>query len=213
METQVAPEDQLRNRFRGFYPVIVDVETAGLCSQTDALLEIGAYFVRMTPTGMLETEEHFHTHVMPFEGANLDKEALEFNGIDPFNPLRGAVDAKTAISSFFKAVDKKRKKSGCVRAVMVAHNAMFDFGFINAAARRSNITKSPFHPFTAFDTATLAGFAYGQTVLAKACAAAGVEYNTEEAHGALYDSKVEAELFCRMVNRYRVVGGWPLRYE
>lgn len=110
METQVAPGDQLKNRFRGFYPVIVDVETAGLCSQTDALLEIGAYFVRMTPTGTLETEEHFHAHVKPFEGANLDKEALEFNGIDPFNPLRGAIDEKEAISSFFKAVDKKRKR-------------------------------------------------------------------------------------------------------
>jgi ribonuclease T len=50
----------------------------------------------------------------------------------------------------------------------------------------------------------------GQTVLAKACQAAGIAFDGQQAHSALYDTERTAELFCFIVNRYQQLGGWPL---
>ena len=177
-----APDEQtnppLAQRFRGYFPVVIDVETAGFNSQTDALLEIAASVLSLDEvTGKLSIDETIQFNVHPFEGANLEPKALEFTGIDPTNPLRGAVDEDVALKALFKLVRKKMKLAGCQRAVIVAHNAAFDLGFLNAATSRCNIKRSPFHSFVSFDTTTLAGLALGQTVLAKACIAAKIDFN------------------------------------
>ncbi len=198
-------------RFRGYFPVVIDVETAGFNAKTDALLEIAATTLSLDEsTGQFSLDETIHFNVDPFEGANLEKAALEFTGIDPTNPLRGAVDEKKAITEIFKLVRKKMKAAGCQRAVMVAHNAAFDLGFVNAATERCLIKRSPFHPFVSFDTTTLSGLVLGQTVLAKACATAGIDFNNSEAHSALYDTEKTAELYCHIVNKWQQLGGWPL---
>jgi len=198
-------------RFRGYYPVVVDVETAGFNAQTDALLEIAASTLRLDEaSGTFSIDETIHFHVEPFEGANLEAAALEFTGIDPHNPLRGAVSEEDALKAIFKLIRKKMKAAGCQRAVMVAHNAAFDLGFVNAATERCLIKRSPFHPFVSFDTTTLSGLALGQTVLAKACSAAQIEFDNKEAHSALYDTEKTAELFCYIVNKWQSLGGWPL---
>lgn len=198
-------------RFRGYFPVVIDVETAGFNAQTDALLEIAATTLSLDEnTGQFSLDETIHFNVDPFEGANLEPAALEFTGIDPTNPLRGAVDEKKALTEIFKLVRKKMKAAGCQRAIMVAHNAAFDLGFVNAATDRSSIKRSPFHPFVSFDTTTLSGLALGQTVLAKACATAEIDFNNNEAHSALYDTEKTAELFCYIVNKWQQLGGWPL---
>jgi len=201
-------------RFRGYFPVVVDVETAGFNAQTDALLEIAATTLSLDEsTGQFSLDETIHFNVDPFEGANLEKAALEFTGIDPTNPLRGAVNEYEALTSIFKLIRKKMKIAGCQRAVMVAHNAAFDLGFVNAATERCSIKRSPFHPFVSFDTTTLSGLALGQTVLAKACMTAGLDFNNSEAHSALYDTEKTAELFCFIVNKWQKMGGWPLAIE
>lgn len=198
-------------RFRGYFPVVIDVETAGLNAKTDALLEIAASILKMDETtGELSIDKTLHFHVEPFEGANLDPKALEFNGIKPDCALRGAVAEDYAIKEMFKGVRKAAKAAGCKRSLVVAHNASFDLGFLNAAIERCNIKRTPFHPFVSFDTATLSGLALGQTVLAKACAAAKIDFDNKEAHSALYDTEKTAELFCLIVNRYKALGGWPL---
>jgi len=198
-------------RFRGYLPVVIDVETAGFNANTDALLEIAATTLSLDEvTGCFSLDETIHFNVDPFEGANLEKAALEFTGIDPTNPLRGAVDEDFALKAVFKLIRKKMKAVGCQRAVMVAHNAAFDLGFVNAATERCNIKRSPFHPFVSFDTTTLSGLALGQTVLAKACQAAGIDFDNKEAHSALYDTEKTAELFCFIVNKWQSLGGWPL---
>ncbi|WP_448567412.1 ribonuclease T [Thalassotalea ganghwensis] len=205
-------ESLFANRFRGYFPVVVDVETAGFNSSTDALLEIAATTLSINEqTGLFSLDETIHFHIEPFEGANIEKAALEFTGIDPFHPLRSAVSEEEALKSIFKLIRKKMKAAGCQRAVMVAHNASFDLGFVNAATERCSIKRSPFHPFVSFDTTTLAGLALGQTVLAKACQAADIEFSNKEAHSALYDTEKTAELFCYIVNRWKTLGGWPLR--
>ncbi|GAA5188482.1 ribonuclease T [Ferrimonas gelatinilytica] len=209
------PESNLLNqRFRGYYPVVIDVETAGFNAQTDALLEIAAVTLKMDEAGWLLPDQTFHHHVMPFEGANLEQAALEFNGIvEPFSALRGAVSEKEALSEIFKGIRKGQKAAGCNRAIMVAHNASFDLGFVNAAAERASLKRNPFHPFASFDTACLSGLALGQTVLAKACRAAHIPFDNKEAHSALYDTLRTAELFCHIVNRWKALGGWPLPPE
>lgn len=200
----------LNLRFRGYFPVIIDVETAGFNAATDALLEIAAITLKMDDQGVLSTDSCFHEHVAPFEGANIEKAAIEFNGIDPFCALRGAKPEQDVIQNLCKHIRKMQKAADCQRSVIVAHNASFDQGFVNAAIGRHNIKRSPFHPFVSFDTTSLAALSLGQTVLVKACQAANIEFNQSEAHSALYDTQKTAELFCHMINRYQSLGGWPL---
>ena len=169
--------------------------------------------IRDRDTGDFSIDETIQFNIEPFEGANLEPKALEFTGIDPTNPLRGAVDESEALKDLFKLVRKKMKAAGCQRAIIVAHNAAFDLGFLNAATERCKIKRSPFHSFVSFDTTTLAGLALGQTVLAKACIAAKIDFNNSEAHSALYDTEKTAELFCHIVNKWRALGGWPLAVE
>ncbi|KEA52873.1 MULTISPECIES: ribonuclease T [Mangrovibacter] len=200
----------LNDRFRGFYPVVIDVETAGFNAQTDALLEIAAVTLKMDEEGWLSTDQTLHFHVEPFEGAILNPEALAFTGIDPHNPLRGAVTEYEALHAIFKMVRKGIKDHGCSRAIIVAHNANFDHSFLMAAAERSSLKRNPFHPFGTFDTAALSGLALGQTVLAKACQTAGIAFDNAQAHSALYDTEQTALLFCEIVNRWKRLGGWPV---
>ncbi|CEO38622.1 ribonuclease T [Photobacterium kishitanii] len=201
----------LKSRFRGYFPVVIDVETAGFNSKTDALLEICAVTLQMDEDGWLKPATTIHFHVAPFEGAILHKEALEFNGIrDPFSPLRGAVSEEVALKEIYKQIRKEQKNTDCTRAIMVAHNATFDHSFVMAASERAKLKRNPFHPFATFDTAALSGLAFGQTVLAKACQTAEIPFDNREAHSALYDTERTAELFCKIVNKWKQLGGWPL---
>lgn len=204
------PKSAIAQRFRGFLPVVVDVETAGFNATTDALLQIAAVIIRMDDDGQLYTQNTHMYHIRPFEGANLDPKALEFNGIDPHHPLRVAFSEQDALGRIFQPIRKEIRDSGCNRAVLVGHNAFFDLQFMNAAVERTGIKRNPFHPFSCFDTATLGGFVFGQTVLARAAQCAGLEWDNNQAHSATYDAEQTAELFCRMVNRYTQMGGWPL---
>ena len=195
----------IAGRFRGFLPVIVDVETGGFNAATDALLEIAAVLVRMNAAGDLELGERHRYLVKPFEGSRLDPASLQVTGIEPFHPLRPALDEGEALRRLFQDIRKEVKDHNCNRAVLVGHNSFFDLQFVNAAVERSGIKRNPFHPFSSFDTATLAGVAYGQTVLGRAVVAAGFEWDESRAHSALYDAEMTAKLFCAIVNRFRTV--------
>ncbi|WP_261845255.1 ribonuclease T [Aliamphritea ceti] len=200
----------MSTRFRGYLPVVVDVETAGFNAQTDALLEIAAVTLTMDDDGNLLIDQSYSFNVNPFEGANLEKSALEFTGIDPYNPLRGAIDEQEALEKIFKSIRKSVKAHNCKRAILVGHNAAFDHSFVTAASDRCDMKRNPFHPFSTFDTATLAGLAFGHTVLAKACDIADIDFDGKEAHSALYDTMKTAELFCTIVNRWKDLGGWSM---
>lgn len=195
--------DPIADRFRGFLPVVVDVETGGFNSATDALLEIGAVLLTIDADGNLVPGETFRYHVNPFPGANLDPASLQVTGIDPDHPLRQAIDEADALRDFFSHVRKEIKAHSCKRAVLVGHNAFFDLQFINAAVERTGVKRNPFHPFSSFDTVTLAGVTFGQTVLGRAVAAAGFEWDDDQAHSALYDATMTAHLFCECVKRIR----------
>lgn len=205
-----APTTLFAERFRGFMPVVIDVETGGFNCATDALLEIAAVTLDMDEEGDLHLDQTYEFHLEPFVGANLEQSALDFTGIDPYCDARGAIAENLALTQVFQAVRNKIKQYDCSRAVVVGHNAHFDLGFINAAVSRCALKRNPFHPFSCFDTATLAGLAFGHTVLARSCQIAEIEFSNREAHSAAYDARKTAELFCQIVNKWKALGGWPL---
>jgi len=191
----------MAKRFRGFLPVVVDVETGGFNAATDALLEIAAVLVEIQADGTIVRGETYRYHVKPFEGANMEPASLEVIGIDPHHPLRPAIPEKDALQRVFRTIRSAVRENDCNRAILVGHNSFFDLNFLNAAVTRAGIKRNPFHPFSSFDTATLAGVVFGQTVLARAVAAAGLEWDSDSAHSAAYDAERTAELFCQIVNR------------
>ena len=192
----------IKKRFDGYLPVVVDVETGGVDHTCHALLEIAAVWVDCQEGGILVPQKSFSTHVTPFEGSVIDPKALEINHIDPDHPFRFALPEEEVLKELFTYVNQALEKTGCRRAVLVGHNAHFDLGFLMAAVKRCGITKTPFHSFTCFDTATLAGLACKKTVLAKAIRAAKIPFDESEAHSAVYDTVKTAELFCQIINQY-----------
>jgi ribonuclease T len=193
----------MAQRFRGFLPVVVDVETGGFNPRTDALLEIAAVLLEIDPDGRFVPGETWRFHVKPFEGANLEPASLEVNGIDPYHPLRPALPEHDALQRIFREVRNAVREHDCTRAILVGHNAFFDLHFLNAAIERCGIKRNPFHPFSSFDTATLGGIAYGQTVLSRIVEAAGLQWDSDSAHSAAYDARITAEVFCTIVNQFR----------
>ena len=193
----------MARRFRGFLPVSVDVETGGFRAATDALLEVAAVLIDMDADGKLTRGATHSYHVKPFEGARLDPASLSITGIDPHHPLRPALPERDALQRIFREVRHAVRAYNCRRAILVGHNAAFDLAFLNAAVTRADVKRNPFHPFSCFDTATLAGAALGQTVLAKAVTVAGLEWDPSSAHCAAYDAERSADIFCLVCNRLR----------
>lgn len=197
----------MSSRFRGFLPVVVDVETGGFDHSKNALLEISALILEFDDNGKLAIKESVSCHIKPYEGLTMEPASMVVNGIDPYNPFRMAKTEFEALTMVFQSIRKEIKKTGCTRAVMVGHNTTLDLNFVNAAAERNNLARNPFHQFSMFDTVSFAGLAYGQTVLSRAVEAAGIEWDDSKAHSAVYDARKTAELFCKIVNKWDEVSG------
>lgn len=195
----------MATRFRGLLPVVIDVETSGLNPATDGMLEIAAVTVRMNDQGLLQPDQTYFYPVELFVGAHINPDSLAITGIDPTQPLRYAIPERQALHRIFNKVKEQLTLTGCHRGVLVGHNAWFDLAFLQAAIKRCYFSKAPFHSFTTFDTATLAGVVLGETVLAKAMRAAKIHFDVSQAHCAAYDAEKTAELFCYMVNRWNAV--------
>lgn len=198
----MAPKFPLNDRFRGFLPVVVDVETGGFDCNRHALLEIAAAPIEFDENGQLAVGAIHSCHVEPFAGSEIDPKSLEVTGIDIGHPFRDAKPEREALDHIFAPIRLAARRNNCTRAILVGHNAPFDLAFLNAAVARVGHKRNPFHPFSTLDTVTLAAMAYGQTVLSKAVAAAGLDWNNGEAHSALYDTERTAQLFCHIVNAW-----------
>ena len=192
----------IQERFRSFLPVVVDMETGGCNEKTDALLEFAAIIIGVDQNFNLYREKTIHYHVHPFEGANIEEEALRINGIDPYSPFRLALDEKEVLAAVFQKIHKALKYYQCTRAILVGHNSFFDLKFLNEATARCKIKNNPFHKFSSLDTVTLGALVYRHTVLAKIAAAAGYEWDAESAHSALYDAQITANIFCKIINSH-----------
>ena len=191
----------LKNRFRKYLPVVVDLETGGFDYENSAVLEIAITLIEEEDNQLLVGETHRY-HIEPYDGLIVEDESLEFTKIKLNHPLRNAVSEKIALKELFKIINVNKNKYECSRAILVGHNAHFDLSFLKAATNRNNIKKSPFHSFSVLDTVTLGALATNQTVLAKICESLNVEYDSKEAHSAAYDSNVTAKVFCKIINNF-----------
>ena len=189
----------MKNRFRGYYPVVVDLETGGFNPNNNAILEIAITLIEEENGNLIPgITERFH--IEPFAGLEVEKESLEFTKIKLDHPLRQAVSEEDALKSLFKTINKNKTKYQCSRAILVGHNAHFDLSFLNASIERNKIKKSPFHPFSVIDTVSLGVAVTQQTVLARVCKELKIEYSNDDAHSAAYDSDVTAKVFCKILN-------------
>ena len=191
----------LKDRFRKYLPVVMDLETGGFDSETNAILEIAITLIEEEDEQLIVGETH-RFHIEPYEGSIVEEESLLFTKIKLDHPLRNAVSEEHALKELFKIINKNKNAYECSRAILVGHNAHFDSSFLNAAVERNNIKKSPFHPFSVLDTVTLGALATNQTVLARICEALDIDYDSKEAHSAAYDSDVTAKVFCKVINNY-----------
>lgn len=203
------PPYQMRDRFRTFLPVVVDVETGGFNASTDALLEVCMITLQINEKGELIPKEQFSVNIRPFPNSNIERANIDFLGIDPFDESRNLVDEDPAMRPMFKAIAKEVKAQACTKAILVGHNGSFDLRFLNAVAARINYKRNPFHPFSVIDTASLGALVIGQTVLSRACLASGISFREEHAHSAIYDTQKECELFCSMYNKFTRFAGLP----
>ena len=190
---------RLAKRFRGFLPIVVDIETAGFDPDKNAILEIAVIFMDYQD-GKLMPIDTFHEHIIPEPGLALDEEALEFTKIIPDHPFRYAVSEKQMLQTLQEKIQLYCDQLNCSRAVLVGHNGQFDLSFIQAALLRQDI-KMLLHRFLVFDTATLSAAFLGETVLARAVRRSGKPFDEKEAHGALYDATVTAELFSDLISQ------------
>ena len=191
----------LKDRFRKFLPVVVDLETGGFDAKKNAILEIAIQLIDVDNSKLILGDSHRY-HINPFNGLIVDKDALEFLKLDLNHPLRVAVEEELALKEIFKIINKQRSKYECSRAILVGHNAFFDHSFLLEACLRNNIKKSPFHPFSIIDTVSLGVLATKQTVLARICKELGIIYENKKAHSAAYDAMITAQVFCNIINDY-----------
>jgi len=189
----------LKDRFRKYLPVVVDLETGGFNSKENAILEIAITLIEEIDELLVVGDTHRY-HIEPYEDLIVEDESLEFTKIKLNHPLRNAVSEKDALKELFTIINKEKSKYECSRAILVGHNAHFDLSFLNEAISRNNIKRSPFHPFSVLDTVSLGALATQQTVLARICDSLSIDYDSNEAHSAAYDSKVTAKVFCRVIN-------------
>lgn len=192
----------MKSRFRGFIPVVIDLETGGFNEKTDALLELAAVLVGVDENMHLFSDTIFHDHIEPFAGSTIEEAALKVNKIDPLHPLRLARPEGKVLEQLFEKVREALSLYQCSRAILVGHNAFFDLKFMGAAIERNDLKNVPFHKFSTFDTVSLGGLAYGQTILAKIASAAGMEWDSKSAHSAIYDAVITADIFCKIINSY-----------
>ena len=211
MKRESAP---ISRRFRGYLPVVVDLETGGFNAATDAVLEVGMVPLDIDEQGQLKPQQGLGWAVLPFAGANIEEASLDFVGIeDPYSEKRQAADERLVFGDMLRRVRKLTAEKNCKRAVLVGHNAHFDHAFLMAAATRCSLKRNPFHPFSVFDTVVMAGVAFGQTVLSRACLEANIPFDDNAAHSALYDAEKTAALFCAIVNRWHEKIGIPQSLE
>lgn len=193
----------IKERFRKYLPVVVDLETGGFDPKTNAILEIAAtLIVKNEGTQLLDVGKTYRYHIEPYEGLVVEQESLDFTKINLNHPLRNAIAEKDALEELFKVINTERTANGCSRAILIGHNAHFDHSFLTEAVSRNNIKKSPFHPFSVLDTVTLGALHTKQTVLARICDVLNIDYDSKEAHSAAYDSDITAKVFCKIVNEF-----------
>ncbi len=159
--------------------VVFDLETTGFSPIKDKIIEIGAVKVE---NGVIR--DHYSTFVNP--GVPIPFQITQLTSITD-QMVMGSPDIETVLPEFLEFVGD---------AVLVAHNASFDVGFIEQNCRYQDIEPD----FTSVDTVALARFLlptlskFKLNVVAKA-----LNISQEHHHRAVDDARVTAEIFVKFI--------------
>lgn len=182
---------------------MIDLETGGFECKKHAVLEIAIVLLDWKDNQIIPGVTH-QWNIEPEAHLVVEAASLAVTGIDLSDPNRNAIQENQAVRECFKIIRRAVKSANCNRAILTAHNAHFDHGFVMEATERNEIKRNPFHPFSVIDTASLSALTLGHTVLSEACLRAGVNFENEKAHSAVHDAEATADLFCRIVNSWRL---------
>ncbi len=192
---------RFNERFRGFLPVVIDVETGGVNPTQHALLELSLVLLEWEADQLKLASVHAW-EITPHPATIVTEESIKFTQINPNDTARHSVAEEHAIRESFRLVRRAVKEAKCQRALLTGHNAHFDHQFVFNAARRNKVGRNPFHPFTVLDTASLSALALGHTVLSEAVKRLGMNFDENAAHTARYDAQMTASVLCEIVNRF-----------
>ena len=164
--------------------IVFDTETTGLDSNEDRVIELGCVELdNRFPTG--RTLHHF----INAQGRSVHPEAQAVHGISDADladkPVFGAI-----LEEFLEFIDG---------AKLVAHNANFDIGFINAEFDRLGVP--PVDPGLVVDTLAIARRKHpmGPNSLDALCRRYGIDNSHRTKHGALLDAELLAEVYIELI--------------
>jgi DNA polymerase-3 subunit epsilon len=164
--------------------IIFDTETTGLDSREDRIIEIGGVeLANRFPTG-----KTFHVFINP-QGRAVHPDALAIHGISN-ERLANEQTFPEIAEKFMEFIDG---------AKLIAHNANFDMGFINAEFARLG------HPAIGservIDSLALARRKHpmGPNSLDALCRRYGINNSHRTFHGALLDSQLLAEVYIELI--------------
>ena len=162
--------------------IILDTETTGLnANGGDRVVEIGAVEVlNAIPTG-----NTFHVYINPER--DMPDEAFRVHGLSAeFLADKKKFAEIAADFAAFLGSDK-----------LVAHNATFDVGFLNAELARCNLPTIGQHQVV--DTLQIARRKHGgSNSLDALCSRYGVDASRRTKHGALLDAELLAEVYLEL---------------
>jgi DNA polymerase III subunit epsilon len=165
--------------------VVFDTETTGLDPyQGHRLVEIGCIeLVNRFPTG-----QTFHHYLNPER--DIPAEAFAIHGLSHDFLQSKPLFANIAVDLLAFIGD----------AALIAHNAVFDLGFVNAELER--VKQAPLPRDRLVDTLLLARRKYpgGSNRLDDLCVRFGIDNSRRTKHGALLDAELLAEVYVELVD-------------
>lgn len=164
--------------------IVFDTETTGLDCREDRVIEIGGVeLVNRFPTG-----RSFHYFINP-QGRSVHPDALAVHGISDAD-LADKPEFSAIVAEFLDFIDG---------AKLVAHNANFDLGFVNAEFAR--LGHPPVEIHRVVDTLAMARRKHpmGPNSLDALCRRYSINNSHRTKHGALLDSELLAEVYIELV--------------
>ncbi|RKQ69438.1 DNA polymerase-3 subunit epsilon [Litorimonas taeanensis] len=172
--------------------IVFDTETTGFDAKgADRITEIGCIeIIDLLPTG-----EQFHTYLDPER--DVPDKVVEITGLTT-EFLRGKAKFKEQAQAFLDFVGQD---------TLVAHNARFDEGFINAELVRAGYDPIPSSQFK--DTLAMANaqFPGSPASLDALCRRFDISLSSRDKHGAIVDSELLAAVYLELNGgRARLLG-------
>ncbi len=164
--------------------IVFDTETTGLNAiGSDRLVEIGCVELH----NHIATGQTFHAYVNP--GRAVPADAVAIHGLDDAF-LSDKPTFEAIVDGFLEFVED---------SPLIAHNAIFDRGFINMELRRAERPEFPDERFV--DTLVLARRRHpaGANSLDALCARYKIDNSARTKHGALLDAEILAEVYVELL--------------